>query len=69
MQLVIHDAIDLGIYNLKIYTDALNKLGLGEFGKNIINLNDADFASDDTPIFQITCINADTLEFKVDKIR
>ena len=69
LQLVIHDAIDLGIYNLKIYTDALNKLGLGEFGKNIINLNDADFASDDTPIFQITCINADTLEFKVDKIR
>ena len=69
LQLVIHDAIDLGIYNLKIYTDALNKLGLGEFGKNIVNLNDADFASDDTPIFQITCINSDTLEFKVDKIR
>jgi hypothetical protein len=69
LDLVINDPIDLGIYNLKIYTDALNRLGTGEFGKNIINLTDIDFDPTNTPIFKITCIDAANFEFRVDKIR
>lgn len=69
LDLVINDPVDVSIYSLKIYTDALNRLGGGEFGKNIINLSDIDFQPNDTPIFKITCIDATTLEFKVDKIR
>lgn len=69
LDLIINDQLDVNIYNLKIYTDALNRLGGGAFNKNIINLNDFDFQPNDTPIFKITCINAITLEFKVDKIR
>jgi len=69
LDLVINDPLDVSIYSLKIYTDALNKLGGGAFNKNIINLNDIDFEPNDTPIFKITCIDAVALEFKVDKIR
>jgi hypothetical protein len=69
LDLIINDQLDVNIYNLKIYTDAPNRLGGGAFNKNIINLNDFDFQPNDTPIFKITCINAITLEFKVDKIR
>ena len=69
LDLVINDPIELGIYNIKIYTDALNTLGLGEFGRNIVNLTDIDFDPTDTPIFKITCVDTDSFEFKVDKIR
>ena len=69
LDLVINDPIDLGVYNLKIYSDALNRLGTGEFGKNIINLTDIDFDPINTPIFKITCIDAANFEFRVDKIR
>jgi hypothetical protein len=69
LDLILNDAIDLNIYSIKIYTDALNKLGPGEFAKNIINLNDIDFQPNDTPMFRITCVDPVLLEFKVDKIR
>ena len=69
MQLVFKDPIDLNIYNIKIYTDALNRLNLGSFGKLIVTFDDTDFLTDDNPIFQITCIDKDLLTFKIDKIR
>lgn len=69
MQLVFKDPIDLNIYNIKIYTDALNRLNLGSFGKLIVTFDDTDFLTDDNPIFQITCIDKDLLQFKIDKIR
>lgn len=69
LDLVINDPIDLSIYSLKIYTDALNSTGSGAFGLNIANLFDTDFDPDNTPIFKITCVDSTALQFKVDKIR
>jgi hypothetical protein len=69
LDLIFEDSIDLSIYTLKIYTDALSKIGLGPFGKNIINFNDIDFEPNDTPIFRITCTDETALNFEIDKIR
>jgi hypothetical protein len=69
LELLFEDSLDVNIYSVKIYTDATNKIGLGPFGKNIINLTDIDFEPDDRPILKITCIDDALLQFKVDKIR
>ncbi len=69
LELLFEDSLDVNIYSVKIYTDATNKIGLGPFGKNIINLTDIDFEPDDKPILKITCIDDALLQFKVDKIR
>lgn len=70
LKLVFSDEFVLGLYDVYLKTDALNKLGLGTYGKVIAVLNSADFtSSNDKPIFEIICINAETLMFKVDKIR
>lgn len=69
-RLVIEDEINPDIYDIKIKTDAINKAGNGVYGTTIGVLNDLDFTpSGNRPIFEIICINADTLEFKIDKIR
>ena len=70
LKLVIEDEINPDVYDIKIKTDAINKVGNGVYGTNIGVLNDLDFTpSDNRPIFEIICINAATLEFKIDKIR
>jgi len=70
LRVVIEDQIIPDIYNLKIKTDALNKLNNGIYGVTVGLLNDLDFTpSGNTPIFEIICINPDTLTFKIDKIR
>jgi len=70
LKLVIEDEIDLDIYNIKIKTDTLNVTGNGIYGTTIGTLNDLNFSpSGNRPIFEIICINAETLEFKIDKIR
>jgi hypothetical protein len=70
LKLVFSDEFTLGLYNVFIKTDALNKLGLGTYAKTITVFDSNDFTpSNDKPIFEIICINAETLEFKVDKIR
>jgi hypothetical protein len=69
LKLVIADPISLDVYDVKIKTDARNLLGNGTYSKVISVLNSDDFGTDNTPIFEIICINGETLEFKVDKIR
>ena len=70
LRLVIHDEINPDIYDIKIKTDSINRTGNGVYGTTIGVFNDLDFApSDNRPIFEIICINAETLEFKIDKIR
>jgi len=70
LKLVIEDEINPDVYDIKIKTDAINKVGNGVYGTNIGVLNDLDFTpSGNRPIFEIICINAETLEFKIDKIR
>ena len=69
LKLVIEDEINPDVYDIKIKTDAINKVGNGVYGTNIGVLNDLDFTpSGNRPIFEIICINAETLEFKIDKI-
>ena len=70
MRIVFADELDVDIYDIKIKTDALNKLNTGVYGKTIGVLNDLDFSvSDNKPIFEIVCINSELLQFKIDKIR
>jgi hypothetical protein len=70
LKLVIEDEIDPDIYDIKIKTDAINRTGNGVYGTTIGIVNDLDFnPAGNRPIFEIICINPDTLEFKIDKIR
>lgn len=69
-RLVFHDEFNPDIYNIKIKTDALNITNNGVYGKTIGILNDLDFnTSNNSPIFEIVCINPESLDFKIDKIR
>jgi hypothetical protein len=69
-RIVFHDEFNPDIYNVKIKTDSLNVTNNGVYGKTVGILNDLDFTdSGNTPIFEIVCINPDTLDFKIDKIR
>jgi hypothetical protein len=68
--LVFHDPIDVGTYNIKIWTDQKNTLNNGSYGVSIGILDSTDFEpSLNKPIFRITCINSKTLTFIIDKIR
>lgn len=70
MRIIFSDGMDLNIFDLKIYTDALNTQNGGVYGTLIGILNDLDFSpSDNKPMFDITCVDAANLKFKVDKIR
>ena len=60
----------MSINNIKIYTDATNKMNLGEYGVSIAILNDLDFLpSGNKPIFDIICTDDALLTFRIDKIR
>ena len=70
LRLVIEDEIIPGIYDFKIYTDALNRNNTGTYGVAIGLFNDLDFTpSLNKPIFDIICIDDTTFTFRVDKIR
>ena len=70
LRLVFDDELVADIYNVKIYTDALNKKNTGTYGVNIAVLNDLDFLpSLNKPIFDIVCIDETLLTFRIDKIR
>jgi hypothetical protein len=70
LRIVFQDPIDTDIFDVKIKTDSLNKTNSGEYGVTISILNDLDFSeSNGSPILDIVCINENSLEFKVDKIR
>lgn len=69
-RLVFEDQLVPDVYNLKIYTDALNKTNGGTYGVTISVLSDLDFTpSSNTPIFDIICLDGTSLSFRVDKIR
>lgn len=72
VKIVFNDEFILDLYNVKIKTDALNITNniSGSYGVDIVLFDDTDFLpSDNMPIFEIICINDETLEFVVDKIR
>lgn len=70
VEIVFEDQIDLGTYDIKVFTDAKNKLGSGsEYSKQIALWTNVDFGTNRNPIFRIICINPTTFEFRVDKIR
>jgi hypothetical protein len=70
LRLVIEDEIIPGIYDFKIYTDALNRNNTGTYGVAIGLFNDLDFTpSLNKPIFDIICLDDTNFTFRVDKIR
>jgi hypothetical protein len=70
LRLVLEDEIIPGIYDLRIYTDALNRNNTGTYGVAIGVFNDLDFTpSLNKPIFDIICLDDTTFTFRVDKIR
>ena len=70
MRLVFSDEFIPSVYDIKIKTDSLNLKNAGVYGKIVGILNDLDFTpSSNTPIFEIICIDAENLTFKIDKIR
>jgi hypothetical protein len=70
IRLVFDDSLVLGVFNIKLYTDSLNKKNLGQYGALIGILTDTDFStSGNRPIFEIICLDDKSFKFKVDKIR
>jgi len=70
LRLVFDDELVPDIYNLKVYTDSLNKKNLGAYGVLVGLLSDIDFTSSgNKPIFDVICLNSDLLTFRIDKIR
>jgi hypothetical protein len=69
VRLVISDEIDLGVYNLTVKTDAVNRKNSGVYGKTIGVLTSDDFGTDGTPIFELICVNDENYTFVIDKIR
>lgn len=69
-KIVFEDEIVPDIYDIKIKTDALNRHSQGQYGITAGIVNDLDFTpSGNRPIFEIVCVNAESLQFVIDKIR
>jgi hypothetical protein len=70
VRLVFGDELFPSIYDIKIKTDATNKVNSGVYGVTVGIVNDLDFStSSNSPIFDIVCIDSENLVFKIDKIR
>jgi len=69
LRLVFDDELFPDIYDVKIKTDFGDITNSGQYGVTIVSLNDLDFSPNNKPIFDIICINEQTLKFRVDKIR
>ena len=70
LRLVFDDEIIPTVYDIKIYTDALNKKNIGTYAVQIGIVNDLDFTpSLNKPIFDIICLDETLLTFRIDKIR
>ena len=69
LRLVFDDDLVMDIYDLKIYTDSENIKNSGVYGIVVGLLNDLDFDPINKPIFEIICIDENSLTFRIDKIR
>ena len=70
LRLVFDDEIIPTVYDIKIYTDALNKKNIGTYAVQVGIVNDLDFTpSLNKPIFDIICLDETLLTFRIDKIR
>lgn len=69
-RLVFNDVLDMGLHSIILATDAQNKFGNGAFGMIMGALSPNQFAAaNDTPIFDLTCVDPTTLTFFIDQIR
>lgn len=69
-RLIFDSQIDLGVYNVRVKTDAPGRVTGSEYGKEVVVFDSLDFeSSSKKPIFEIMCTNATTLEFEITKIR
>lgn len=69
MKLVFDDELIPNVYDVKFYTDALNRSNLGQYGVTVGLIGDIEFGTDNKPILEIVCVNNSPLSFRVDKIR
>lgn len=69
LRLVFDDELVTDIFDVKIKTDASNVTNNGQYGVTIAVLNSTDFSPNNKPIFDIICMNDQTLSFRIDKIR
>jgi len=70
LRLVFEDQIVTGAFDIKLYTDKPNNKGFGQYGLQIAVFNSTDFTpSNNSPIFDILCLDSNALTFKIDKIR
>lgn len=69
LDLIFADPVNIGTYDIKIYTDANNILNnVSAYGRLITILDSTLFVPSNIPSFRIICVNATTLDFKIDKI-
>lgn len=69
-RLVFEDIFDIGSHSIILVTDAPNVMGAGIYGIIIGVISGAQFDSaGDRPIFDITCVDANSMTFVIDQIR
>lgn len=69
MDLVFADPVNLGTFDIKIYTDANNVLLAPAAYSKLVTILDATQFTNNTAIFRIVCLDAPTLTFRVDRIQ
>ena len=68
-RLVFQDEINMGSNSLILLTDAPNRLGFGNYGIVIGNIPGSTFlASNDTPIFELICVDVTNLVFVINQL-
>lgn len=70
IRIVLPDVIDPQLFSLIVYTDAKDILNTGNpYSKVIGNLLPSEFSKNSSTIFEITCLDENTLDFVIDIIR
>jgi hypothetical protein len=69
LDLVFADPVNLGAFDIKIFTDANNILLAPNPYSKLITILDATQFTDELAMFRIICIDAPTMTFRVDRIQ
>jgi hypothetical protein len=69
LDLVFADPVNLGAFDIKVYTDANNVLLAPRNYSKLITILDSTLFTNNLAIFRIICMNNQTMDFRVDKIQ
>lgn len=67
LRLTFNNDLDIGSYDIKIYTDSLNRLNQGVYGVNVASISNSDITK--RPIIDVICIEQGILSFVYDIIK